>query len=301
MAKWHEFRTLWANANSDPRIRGACIDIHHFYAGLIKQFTDRQKRARPGSAESYDSATEARCEYYWIRTGKPYYRLYPGVIKSFLNLDADKVDTGLLKIPTDNTLMIQMPLGGVVVNGIELHNIMLCKANINDRQTNGMYMMIEYAPEGIKPHDNENIFTAYAMTPFKPGFMLGTLLNEPSKTVEGGTALPRELHKAAMKIVAVCLLLENDPEVIQPDVLADDLEKFKQTLDPKYIEKAKRRGKFGWVIGRDIEVSPHVRAASPFALYWTGKGRTIPIIRHRKGCIVHRELVEKVPTGFGGE
>jgi hypothetical protein len=161
-----------------------------------------------------------------------------------------------------------------------------------------MYMMIEYAAEGTKPHENENIFTAYMMTPFKSGMMLGTLLNEPSKTVEGGMALPRELHKAALKIVAVCLLLESDPEVIQPDVLNDDLEKFKQTLDPKYVEKAKRRGKFGWVVGRDIEVSPHVRAASPFALYWTGKGRTIPIIRYRKGCIVHRELVEKVPTGF---
>ncbi|MFA5767091.1 MAG: hypothetical protein WC919_04160 [Candidatus Paceibacterota bacterium] len=300
MAKWHEFRTLWANANSNPRMRGACIDIHQFYAGLIKRYTDRQKRARPGSAESYDSAMETRCEYYWIRTGKPYYRLYPGVIKPFLRLDADKVDTGLLKIPTNNTLMIQMPVGGVVVNGIELRNIVLCKVNINDRQSDGMYAMIEYAEEGTMPHENEKIYTAYLTTPFKSGLMLGALLNESSVTVEGGMAIPKELQKAAIKIVAVCLLLENDPEVIQPDVLNDDLAKFKQTLDPKYIEKAKRRGKFGWVIGRDIEVSPHVRAASPFALYWTGKGRTIPIIRYRKGCIVHRELVEKIPTGFGG-
>jgi hypothetical protein len=279
-------------------MRSKSVDIHHFYAGLIKRYTDRQKAAKPGSAGSYDSAMETRCEYYWIRTGKPYYRLYPGVIKPFIRLDADKVDTGLLKIPTDNTLMIQMPVGGVVVNGIELRNIVLCKVNINDRQTNGMYMMIEYAAEGTEPHENDKLFTASMSTPFRHGLMLGALLNEPSKTVEGGVSIPKELMKAAVKIIAVCLMLENDPQIIQPDVLSDDLAKFKQTLDPKYVEKAKRRGKFGWVIGRDIEISPHVRAASPFALYWTGKGRTIPIIRYRKGCIVHRELVEKVPTGF---
>jgi hypothetical protein len=159
--------------------------------------------------------------------------------------------------------------------------------------------MIEYAVEGTEAHEYKKIYTANISTPFKTGLMLGEMLGALSQTVEGGIGIPKELYENAIKIVAVCLLLENDPEIIQPDVLNSDLAKFKQTLDPKYIEKAKRRGKFGWVIGRDIEVSPHIRAASPFALYWTGKGRTIPIIRYRKGCVVHRELVEKIPTGFG--
>lgn len=297
MAKWHEFRTLWANLHSDPMTRNTVeLDINQFYAGLIKRFADRQKKAKLGS---YNNEMDTRCEYYWIRTGKPYYRLYQGVIKPFLKLDANKVDTGLLKIPTDNTLMIQMPVGGVIVNGIELRNIVLCKANINDRQTIGMHIMIEYAVEGTEAHEYKKIYTANISTPFKTGLMLGEMLGALSQTVEGGIGIPKELYENAIKIVAVCLLLENDPEIIQPDVLNSDLAKFKQTLDPKYIEKAKRRGKFGWVIGRDIEVSPHIRAASPFALYWTGKGRTIPIIRYRKGCVVHRELVEKIPTGFG--
>jgi hypothetical protein len=36
------------------------------------------------------------------------------------------------------------------------------------------------------------------------------------------------------------------------------------------------------------------------ALVWTGTGRAVPKIVHRRGSVVHRELVEKVPSGFGG-
>ena len=43
---------------------------------------------------------------------------------------------------------------------------------------------------------------------------------------------------------------------------------------------------------------PHVRAASPAALYWTGEGRKVPKIRFRRGSIVHRKKFASMPTGF---
>jgi hypothetical protein len=151
-----------------------------------------------------------------------------------------------------------------------------------------------------------NIMSAALTKPMKAGMMFGEMIGDTydkmckvqMPTKSNTVLIPKTLFDAAIKIVCVCLLLENDPKVIQPDVLNDDLAKWKATLDPKYVEKAKRRGKFGWVIGRDIEVSPHMRGPSLFALYWTGKGRTIPIIRHRAGCIVHRKVIEKIPTGY---
>jgi len=33
-------------------------------------------------------------------------------------------------------------------------------------------------------------------------------------------------------------------------------------------------------------------------LVWTGHGRAVPRIVPRKGSVVHREVVEKVPSGF---
>ena len=51
-------------------------------------------------------------------------------------------------------------------------------------------------------------------------------------------------------------------------------------------------------MGRRIEVIPHYRRPH-MALVWTGKGREMPKIMPRKGTVVHREVVERLPSGFG--
>ena len=94
--------------------------------------------------------------------------------------------------------------------------------------------------------------------------------------------------------------LQNDPEVISPDVLADDRAKYEASHDQKFVEKAHRRGKVGWDVGRHIEVIPHYRRPH-MTLVWTGSGRAVPRVVPRRGSIVHREAVEKLPSGFGGE
>jgi hypothetical protein len=70
------------------------------------------------------------------------------------------------------------------------------------------------------------------------------------------------------------------------------------TSDQKYIDKAHRRGKIGWNAGKRMEVVPHYRR-SHMALVWTG--RAVPKVVPRRGSVVHREKVEKVPGRFGGE
>ncbi len=64
--------------------------------------------------------------------------------------------------------------------------------------------------------------------------------------------------------------------------------------------RARRRGKLGWNVGQRIEVMPHYRRPHP-ALVWTGHGRTVPRIVLRKGSVVHRDVLARVPTGFVGE
>src|SRR5690606_13981801 len=62
------------------------------------------------------------------------------------------------------------------------------------------------------------------------------------------------------------------------------------------IERAVRRGKRAWAIGRHITVDPHYRRPH-VALRWTGEGRKVPRIVPVRGSIVHRSRVAKVPTG----
>ncbi len=89
-----------------------------------------------------------------------------------------------------------------------------------------------------------------------------------------------------------------DPQVVEPVVLRDDEDKYEKYPDQALVEEARRRGNYGWHVGKSIEVSPHVRAACPAALYWTGEGRKIPKIRFRRGSIVHRKKLTEMPTGY---
>jgi hypothetical protein len=122
------------------------------------------------------------------------------------------------------------------------------------------------------------------------------LRDDPSATV--GLAIPPTAKASIIKLVCTLCLLENDSSIIEPDVLDKDRAKYERQPDQTIVDRAVRRGKIGWNVGRKIETIPHVRGPSPLALYWTGPGRRIPLIRYRKGCIVHKELVTKVPTSF---
>jgi hypothetical protein len=113
-----------------------------------------------------------------------------------------------------------------------------------------------------------------------------------------GVQIPETLIDDCVRLCCSLCLLENDPSVIEPDVLTKDRDKFEASGDERYVDKAHRRGKIGWNVGRRIEVAPHYRRPH-MALVWTGHGRTVPKIVPRRGSVVHRELVEKVPSGFG--
>jgi hypothetical protein len=115
-------------------------------------------------------------------------------------------------------------------------------------------------------------------------------------TAKVGLQLPVELERDLVRLACTLCLLGNDPTILEPDVLSKDRAKWEATRDPKFVDKARQRGKKGWLVGAHVEVIPHVRRPHP-ALVWTGKGRAVPRIVMRKGSIVHRNVVERVPTG----
>ena len=72
-----------------------------------------------------------------------------------------------------------------------------------------------------------------------------------------------------------------------PDVHADDRARCQAGGDHRYCEKAHRRGKVGWDVGREIEVAPHYRRPH-LMLAWTGHRRAVPTIVPRNGTIGKR-------------
>jgi hypothetical protein len=142
----------------------------------------------------------------------------------------------------------------------------------------------------------------YRNFPRKPGLTVEQSLaglGTKGLFAEIGVQVPDSLIMDCDRLCCSLCLLENDASIISPDVLADDRAKFDQTGDLKYVDKAHRRGKVGWDVGKHIAVIPHYRRPH-MALVWTGPGRRVPRIVPRKGSVVHREMVENLPSGFGG-
>ena len=105
----------------------------------------------------------------------------------------------------------------------------------------------------------------------------------------------RATRDRVVSLVTTLCLLGDNPELITPSILTKDEGSTRDLTG--LVEKARRRGKIGWEVGRDIEVAPHIRRPHP-ALVWTGEGRTTPRIVLRKGFVVHRSKIEALPTGY---
>jgi len=107
-----------------------------------------------------------------------------------------------------------------------------------------------------------------------------------------------------LKAMSICLrifvslcFLEEDSEIFKRIVLAKDAKKYEETGDPKYLEKAIRRGQYGWDVGKDLKVQPHVRRRH-FAIRWMGQGEPKkPVLRPVRGCVVNKDKITDMPTG----
>ena len=122
------------------------------------------------------------------------------------------------------------------------------------------------------------------------------VLDEFSKELERHPK--SDLLKHHIKLACSCGLLSQ--EFLEEEVLSKD--KTPAILnDPEKkqaaIERARRRGKIGWVVGKTQQTVPGIRVGHE-CLVWTGEGRKIPKIVWRRETVVHRKQVLETPTGY---
>jgi hypothetical protein len=250
-----------------------------------------------GSGQFYGQLHNER---EWEQQKKPYYAVWPSIVPMLTRLNLD-LDSALIRLPLP-ALCVRFPKQHNPLTfdwkGEEVQIRCMLMGEINEGR--GLSILIDVGEVMGDGSDFGVPIYTYRNFRREPGLTVEDALRElgNNELAELGVQIPDSLITDCVRLCCSLCLLEDDPSVIEPDVLSKDRTKFEDTGDQKYVAKAHRRGKVGWNVGRRVEVAPHYRRPH-MTLVWTGRGRAVPKIVPRRGSVVHREKVETVPSGFG--
>ena len=281
-------------------------DREKFYRAALNSGTHRMELG----VKNLDAEMHLRvaAELGWEKAGKPYYNIWPGMLDMLLGLDLAKVPVPYLKMPSPDPLLIRLPVGHNhpklgYVGGQHVSTILVISGDtIEDGNPLRKFVIVVDFAETA---ETQLLIQCVGLN---SGLTLSDFFEHSYPTQNGYLGLTTEqllttkdLNRGVLALLSTICLIARDPELVIPDVLAKDRDKFERETDQEKIaaivDRARRRGKFGWDIGKGIETAPHWRKPHP-ALVWTGKGRSEPKIVLRKGSIVHREKITEVPTGY---
>ena len=234
----------------------------------------------------------------WIEDKQPYYLLYPSIIPMLSRLKLERVVSESLTLPHGlKSMLVRFPDDGKR----EVRSVWMCETQMNHRAgsghvVRGLVLGIDHGEVDTSLMQPIYLIRGFPLTEESIEDALEAL--PASWTASVGKQLDPQEIVTAVRIACTICLLDGNPDLVRPEVLSKDEGKASQDNLDRLVDKAKRRGKFGWSVGKQMETVPHYRRPHP-ALVWTGKGRLVPKIIMRSGSIVHRETVEKVPTGYG--
>ena len=243
---------------------------------------------------------QTHTEEIFIRSKRPYYRMYPGVTEALTRLGIEKHDISKVRPPV-NPLSLEFPVDSPLIAG--------------DRKIVNILFM-EFAEEDDNsPFVEDCLFIEYRSHVDTFGVItFSREYDEIMRLVNSGSEAEAETYKVVLQIVfGVCMIPQSDTSLITPRVLNRDLEKFEATGDIKFVERAKRNGVIGWDVGRDIPTleemeslrqqgeagrkSPHWRMGH-FALRHTGEGRVDKKVVWIKETFINKNLLKEVPHGY---
>lgn len=231
-----------------------------------------------------------REEILWMAESRPYYSVWPAVIGSLERIKLD-IDCSHIRLPLPQ-ILLRFAVGRELVmdDGRKCRSILAAEGTVRLGKP-GLFVLMDFGevdgPISVKSY--LSVETGQGRTVEQAIVDLDQVQNdiEQLSTV-----------RACFRIVCGVALMAKDPSLIEPEVLSKDAAKFEETGDISLVERAVRRGKRGWSIGRRLkEFDPHVRRPH-LALRWTEAGRSVPRIVAVKGSIVHRKRLTDVPTGY---
>jgi hypothetical protein len=118
------------------------------------------------------------------------------------------------------------------------------------------------------------------------------------------TAAPDIDARPLVRLACAICLIDKDCGVLEPDILVEDAGKYGSATPEereKIEQRAIKRGKVGWNVGRAISeagnVQPHYRRPH-FGIRWKGPGGKQPSLVPISGSVVKRVTAQPVPTGY---
>lgn len=286
--KWHQHYCLFKE-----------LGELHGYAKYAKDDMDlcKQLAANYTGKKFGADGMEAvlKTEAKWIADGRPYYDLYPSCVEAFCKVNLSKVTCDSIELPIPR-LMIRFAEGHeAVCKSGKITTIFA--ARCRDSRSDGRGLMIAVYHGMVENYRRGKIhIPVVGLTPLQPGVPLDAV---PGYS-ENDTVL--DYSMAALRVVTTICLLRGNPDIIQPEPLRDDQAKYEAAVDEatrqRLLDKAKRRGKVAFSVGKHVVAAPGFRCPH-FAVRWMGHGEPkTPVVRPIKGCIVMRKQIEEVPTGY---
>lgn len=235
-------------------------------------------------------------EINWVAHKRPYYDLYAGIAQAFTRVNLDKVKCEHLQLPLPE-LLIRLPIGHEVAGKErKIRSILAMQAVSTEHKCPGWLLSIHDGSSEVINGTTVPVHSVSAVS-LIPGTSIADRLSFGRANPYCDDVLDEQEVNAAFRIVAAICLLKDDTFLIEQQPLSADIDKWEKNHDLSLIEKAERRGKRGWAIGRQIELVPTFRTPH-FAIRWCGKGGTDPRLRPIRGCIVLRDKVKEMPSGY---
>jgi hypothetical protein len=198
----------------------------------------------------------------WEKARRPYYNVWPSIVPMLTRLNLD-LDSGLIKLPMP-ALCVRLPQekNPLTFDWKGKETPISCMLMGDMNQGKGISILIDVGEVmgdgsdfGVPIYSYRNFRRESGLTVEAAILELG-----PNTMADLGIQIPEPLVMDCVRLCCSLCLLENDPSIISPDVLSKDRGRFEQTGDDKYVDKAHRRGKVGWDVGRHVEVAPHYRS-----------------------------------------
>jgi hypothetical protein len=213
-------------------------------------------------------------ERTWYRSRRPYYLVYPAIADALIRTNYEGIDLSSLDIP-------HQPVEIRLAEPIDEHHAALGRIYHVGDNAIPYYFFVD-------PRNDTN------------------LPNDLSFWGGHGNIMDSQWNQLIIGIA----LLSQDTDWLVPEPLKKDLAKYEESGDERLIDRAHRRGKRCWSIGRQIETAAHLRRPH-FAVRWmrpenakqyigekaTGK-ELMPILRPIKGSVVQRDRIKKIPTDY---
>lgn len=251
-----------------------------------------------------------RAEYAWIKEKRAYYHVYPGVVEPLSRLNHKKVLATDISLPR-TAINFQFPEGSHFFEIEHEQKTFALKSllvtllpetttfsghPLDKPRKQVLTIWMDFGEYHLET--GEPILT-YRRMPLEPGITLEESMHllKSHSSIHMGLPTKEDTTEQVVRLVAGICLLSQGEDLVEPDVLNADLTKWQKTRDEKFVDKAHRRGKVGWVIGRNMEVNPHYRTGHFMHLKEGAAGRQTSRVVWRKGSVVKRQKVKELPTG----